>query len=128
MRSTVCWRERQSQNQWYFSRMIIMYYNRMGNFENIMDRSGQPATADVGIVVISEKPYAEGMGDSDKLVLSKEDVDLIKRVSERSRKVAVIIISGRPLVIADYIDMADAWVAAWVPGTEGAGLHDVIFG
>lgn len=103
-------------------------YNRSGNFDKILDENGQPATADVGIVVVAEKPYAEGMGDSDKLVLSQPDADLIKRVSKRSRKVVVIIISGRPLVITDYIDMADAWVAAWLPGTEGQGMADVIFG
>jgi beta-glucosidase len=103
-------------------------YNRSGNFDDIMDENGQPATADVGIVVVAEKPYAEGMGDSDKLVLSQPDADLIKRVRKCSRKVVVIIISGRPLVITDNIDMADAWVAAWLPGTEGQGIADVIFG
>ena len=103
-------------------------YNRSGNFDNILDKNGQPATADVGIVVVSEKPYAEGMGDSDKLVLGQTDADLIGRVRERSRKVVVIIISGRPLVITDYVNMADAWVAAWLPGTEGQGIADVIFG
>jgi len=84
--------------------------------------------ADVGIVVVAEKPYAEGQGDSDKLVLSQSDVDLIDRIRKRSQKVVVIIISGRPLVITDYMDMADAWVAAWLPGTEGQGVADVIFG
>lgn len=103
-------------------------YNRSGNFDNILDENGQPATADMGIVVVAEKPYAEGMGDSDKLVLSQPDADLIDRIRKRSQKVVVIIISGRPLVITDYMDMADAWVAAWLPGTEGQGIADVIFG
>jgi beta-glucosidase len=103
-------------------------FNRFGKYENILDQSGQPIIADVGVVVISERPYAEGQGDSDNLVLNQIDVDLITRVSERSQKVVVIIISGRPLVIADYLDMADAWVAAWLPGTEGQGIADVIFG
>lgn len=103
-------------------------YDRVGNFDNILDGSGQPAIADVGIVVVAEKPYAEGEGDSDNLVLSQLDAGLIDRVSERSQKVVVIIISGRPLVITDYMDMADAWVAAWLPGTEGQGVADVIFG
>ncbi|MCJ7616406.1 MAG: glycoside hydrolase family 3 C-terminal domain-containing protein [Desulfobacterales bacterium] len=106
----------------------MIYYNCSGNFEDILDRNGQSAVADIGIVVVSEKPYAEGMGDSDKLVLGNPDTDLIDRVSKRSKKTVVIIISGRPLVITDYIDKADAWVAAWLPGTEGQGIADVIFG
>ena len=103
-------------------------YNRFGKHENILDISGKPAIADVGIVVIAEKPYAEGEGDSNDLVLSQLDVDLIARVKERSKKVVVIILSGRPLVITDQLAMADAWVAAWLPGTEGQGVADVIFG
>jgi beta-glucosidase len=103
-------------------------FNRFGKFDNILDQSGQPIVADVGVVVISERPYAEGQGDSDNLVLNQIDVDLITRVTERSQKVVVIIISGRPLVIVDYLGMADAWVAAWLPGTEGQGIADVIFG
>jgi beta-glucosidase len=103
-------------------------YNRFGKFDNILDDNGQPAIAEVGVVVISERPYAEGEGDSDNLPLSKAEGELIARVSERSQKVVVIIISGRPLVITGYLDTADAWVAAWLPGTEGQGIADVIFG
>ena len=103
-------------------------YNRFGKYDNILGQDGNPAIADVGIVVVAEKPYAEGQGDSNNLVLSQTEVDLIARVKERSREVVVIILSGRPLVITDYLDMADAWVAAWLPGTEGQGVVDVIFG
>jgi len=103
-------------------------FNRFGKFDNILDQSGEPLIADVGVVVISERPYAEGQGDSDNLALNQIDIDLLNRVSERSQKVVVIIISGRPLLIADYLDLADAWVAAWLPGTEGQGIADVIFG
>jgi beta-glucosidase len=103
-------------------------YNRFGKFDNILDENGQLAIAEVGVVVISERPYAEGEGDSDDLSLSEAEGELIARVSERSQKVVVIIISGRPLVITDYLDKADAWVAAWLPGTEGQGIADVIFG
>jgi beta-glucosidase len=103
-------------------------YNRFGKFDKILDENGQPAIADVGVVVISERPYAEGEGDSDNLALSVAEGELIARVSERSQKVVVIIFSGRPLIITDYLDQADAWVAAWLPGTEGQGIADVIFG
>jgi beta-glucosidase len=103
-------------------------YNRFGKYDNVLDENGQPAIADVGIVVVSEKPYTEGEGDSDNLVLSQAYVDLIARVRERSQKVVVLMISGRPLMIAEALDMADAWVAAWLPGTEGQGVADVLFG
>jgi beta-glucosidase len=103
-------------------------YNRFGKYDNVLDENGQPAIADVGIVVVSEKPYTEGEGDSDDLVLSQAYVDLIARVRERSQKVVVLMISGRPLMIAEALDMADAWVAAWLPGTEGQGVADVLFG
>ncbi len=103
-------------------------YNRFGRYDNILDESGNPAVADVGIVVIAEDPYAEGEGDSNDLTLSEIELELIERVGERSEKVVVLIMSGRPLVITEALDMADAWVAIWLPGTEGQGVADVIFG
>ncbi len=103
-------------------------YNRFGKYENIKDANGNPAIADMGIVVIGEKMYAEGVGDRANLSISQTDADLIQRVRERSQKVVVIIISGRPLVITDQLGLADAWVAAWLPGTEGQGVADVLFG
>ncbi len=103
-------------------------YNRFGRYDNILDENGQPAIADVGIVVISEMPYAEGVGDSDDLSLSENDINMINRVKERSEKVIVIVMSGRPLIITEALDLADAWVAVWLPGTEAAGIADVIFG
>ena len=103
-------------------------YNRFGRYENILDEDGNPAIADVGIVVIAENPYAEGEGDTDDLTLSEIELDLIARVGEQSERVVVLIMSGRPLVITEALDLADAWVAIWLPGTEGAGVADVIFG
>jgi len=103
-------------------------FNRFGKYDNILDKDGNPAIADVGVVVIAERPYAEGVGDDEDLTLTQSDIDLIARVKERSQKVVVIILSGRPLVITKALDLADAWVAAWLPGTEGQGVADVVFG
>jgi beta-glucosidase len=103
-------------------------YNRFGKYDQILDANGQPAIADVGIVVIHEKPYAEGLGDRADLTLLPDEVSLISRVGERSHKLVVIIISGRPLVLTGHLNLADAWVAAWLPGTEGQGVIDVVFG
>lgn len=105
-----------------------LQYNRFGKYDHILDGNGDPAIADVGIVVISENPYAEGEGDSNDLTLSDIEIELIARVAERSERVVVLVMSGRPLVITDALDLADAWVAIWLPGTEGQGVADVLFG
>ncbi len=105
-----------------------LQYNRFGKYDNILNENGDPAIADVGIVVVAENPYAEGEGDSNDLTLTTSDIEMIKRVKERSQKLVVIVMSGRPLVITEALDLADAWVAVWLPGTEGEGVADVIFG
>ena len=98
-------------------------YNRWGRFERITDE-----IADVGIVVVGETPYAEGVGDRADLMLSERDVALIELVKERSERIVVILISGRPMIVTEHLDQWDAFVAAWLPGTEGQGVADVLFG
>jgi beta-glucosidase len=105
-----------------------LQYNRFGKYENVLDENGDPAVADVGIVVIGEAPYAEGEGDTNDLTLSQVELDLIARVKAQSERVVVLIMAGRPLVITEALDLGDAWVAIWLPGTEGAGVTDVLFG
>jgi beta-glucosidase len=84
--------------------------------------------ADIGVVVIGEGPYAEGMGDSADLALDGNDIEAIDNVKKAGIPVVVILISGRPLIINDAIKKADAFIAAWLPGTEGQGVADVLFG
>jgi beta-glucosidase len=84
--------------------------------------------ATVGVVVIGERPYAEGMGDRASLDLSQEDLTAITNMKAAGIPVVVVLISGRPMILGDAFDKADAWVAAWLPGTEGAGVADVLFG
>jgi beta-glucosidase len=86
------------------------------------------AGADLGIVVIGETPYAEWMGDRQSLELSEEDIAVVEKMKQAGLPVVVIVISGRPLIIDKVIDKADAFVAAWLPGTEGRGVADVLFG
>jgi beta-glucosidase len=103
-------------------------YNRFGKYDRIEDKDGNPAIADAGIVVVGEYPHAEGIGDRADLSLTDPDIDLIKRVRERSEKLVVILISSRPMIITEQLPLADAFVAAWLPGTEGQGVADVLFG
>jgi beta-glucosidase len=84
--------------------------------------------ADVGLVVIGETPYAEGVGDREDLSLAAEDSETIERVKAAGIPVVVVLISGRPLIVNDALAKADAFVAAWLPGTEGQGVADVLFG
>ena len=84
--------------------------------------------ADVGIVVVGEKPYAEGWGDNANPSLSPEDLATIAKTKTKSKKIVVIIISGRPLDISSYSKNWDAIVASWLPGSEAEGITDVLFG
>ncbi|KAI6669717.1 hypothetical protein NL676_004602 [Syzygium grande] len=79
------------------------------------------------IVVVGEHSYAESYGDSMNMTIPEPGPSTIKNVC-RSVKCVVIIISGRPVVIEPYVAQMDALVAAWLPGTEGLGITDVLFG
>ena len=84
--------------------------------------------ANVGIVVVGETPYAEGNGDRADLPLPAEDVDSFKTMKASGIPVVVIVVSGRPLKLGDVLSQADAVIVAWLPGTEGEGVTDVLFG
>jgi beta-glucosidase len=103
-------------------------YNRDADFSEFKNSEGNPLLADAGIVVIAEEPYAEGVGDRADISLSEEETKLIADMKKRSESVVVILLSGRPRVITEQLPVADAWVAAWLPGTEGGGIADVLFG
>jgi len=115
-----------------------------------------PDQHDVAIIVIGETPYAEGLGDvrsSDQLIveagsrvkgsmnvlepygrtlklasLHPEDLLTIKTITDKGIPAVVVMISGRPLVVDQELDASSAFVAAWLPGSEGQGIADVLFG
>ena len=91
------------------------------------DGSGARGAA-VGIVVIGERPYAEGAGDRAELAISDEDVAAVDAVKAAGIPVVVVLYSGRPMILGTVLDQADAVVAAWLPGTEGRGITDVLLG
>jgi beta-glucosidase len=115
-----------------------------------------PDKHDVAIIVIGEKPYAEGLGDvrsgdqiiveagsqikgsmdvlepyGDTLELTKlhpEDLETIMTITRTGVPAVVVLVSGRPLVVNREMDAATAFVAAWLPGSEAQGISDVLFG
>ncbi len=115
-----------------------------------------PDKHDVAVVVIGETPYAEGMGDirtgydvivqagsqingllkvlepyGDTMVLADlhpEDLETITNIASRGVPVVAVYVAGRPLVINQELDNSSAFVAAWLPGSEGQGVADVLFG
>ena len=92
-----------------------------------LDGSGAEG-ADVGVVVIGERPYAEGRGDDFDLRLGADQQTAVRTMRDAGVPFVVVLISGRPMIVDDVLSMADAFVAAWLPGTEGTGVADVLFG
>ena len=90
------------------------------------DGSGA-AGADVVVAVIGETPYAEMQGDRTDLALDPGDVAAVRELQKAGVPVVVVLVTGRPMILEPVLG-ADAVVAAWLPGTEGAGVADVLFG
>ena len=123
---------------------------------NLNGQAADPDQHDVGIVVIGETPYAEGMGDirdgdhtiaetaskiegfmkvlapyGHSLVLNElhpEDLRAIQNITDKGIPVVVVLVSGRTLLIKKELEASSAFVAAWLPGSEGQGIADVLFG
>ena len=86
------------------------------------------AGAKVGVVVIGENPYAEMKGDRSDLSLDPEDLEAVANLKKAGLPVVVILLSGRPMLLGSVLEQADALIAAWLPGSEGQGVADVLFG
>ena len=86
---------------------------------------------DVAIVVFGEHPYAESLGDLKTIEYqhgARHDLKLLQRLQAAHIPVVAVFLSGRPLLVNDEIAAADAFVAAWLPGSEGEGVADVLIG
>ncbi|WP_033401577.1 glycoside hydrolase family 3 protein [Actinopolyspora mortivallis] len=95
------------------------------------DREGDgiDSSYDAAIAVVGEKPYAEYRGDSpDGVRLSQRDLDTIAKLRESGVPVAVVLVSGRPVEVTEHVDDWNALLASWLPGTQGGGVADVLFG
>ena len=124
--------------------------------EDGLGLDADPTLHDVAVVVIGERPYAEGMGDvryGDNVLVEAgsqikglmkilepygrtlelaeshpEDLATIKNISSRGVPVIAVLLSGRPLIINKELDEVASFVAAWLPGSEGQGVADVLLG
>jgi beta-glucosidase len=99
----------------------------IGNVTNVV---GDMNSADVEVIVLSEpKAYAETPGDSPTLnTIPQGDFDTLTQARATGKPVVAIVLSGRPVLITNALGNADAWIAAWLPGTEGDGVADILFG
>lgn len=92
-----------------------------------------PEEADVVVLAIGEKPYAEMEGDTSDLSVDGPlsltgNVDAINEANKSGKPIVTIMIAGRPLLIDAYINDWNGFVMAWLPGTQGNGMTDVLFG
>ncbi|HEV7647022.1 MAG TPA: glycoside hydrolase family 3 N-terminal domain-containing protein, partial [Actinophytocola sp.] len=95
------------------------------------DASAPTAGNDVGVVVVGETPYAEGVGDvgnGHTMEISAADRANIDRVCSSIRTCVVLDVAGRTQIVTDELSKMDAFVMSWLPGSEGAGVSDVLFG
>lgn len=106
----------------------------VGDSKNITYSADASEVGDqqAAIVVLSEDPYCESYGDRNQsnLVFASQQCKMIDQIKEANpdMKIILLMVSGRPVTIADRVDDADAIIAAWLPGSEGAGVADVLFG
>jgi beta-glucosidase len=95
----------------------------------VFDPAGENVgAADAVVVVVAEEPYAEGKGDRADLRLPPSDLALLQAARAAKGPVILVMLSGRPQILGEALAASDAIVAAWLPGPEGAGVGDVLFG
>lgn len=108
----------------------IAHQARAAGGEAVLAVDGRYAVKpDVAVVVFGEDPYAEFQGDRPTLAYkpgNETDLALLKRLKADGIPVVAVFLSGRPLWVNREINAADAFVAAWLPGSEGAGIADVL--
>ncbi|PLX14500.1 MAG: glycosyl hydrolase family 3 [Marinilabiliales bacterium] len=118
------------------STTILQGIENISEGEVVYDKDGigKHSDADIAIIVVGELPYAEFFGDigdgtgTHKLTLSEKHQNYINTYQDLGPEIIVILISGRPLVTTKEINASDAFVVAWLPGSEGDGIAEVLFG
>lgn len=99
-----------------------------GGVAAISPKGSYQSMPDVAVVVLGEKPYAEFEGDVPDLAFRPQpaDEELVAHLKSQGIRVVAIFLSGRPMFASKLINQADAFVAAWLPGTQGRGVADVL--
>ncbi|MCE4553694.1 glycoside hydrolase family 3 protein [Roseateles cellulosilyticus] len=134
---SITWQGRDTTNADYpqATSLLAALRQRLGAAQVTFDADGShsdPQKFDAVIAVLAETPYAEGEGDvrlTENLRFSRrqpQDAAVLQRVAGRGAPVVTLLYSGRPLYVNDLANLSDAFVAAWQPGSEGAGLTDVL--
>jgi len=104
-------------------------FSKIDYAKDEIELSKYKETADMAIMVIAEEPYAEEGCDLPELCVPQEQLDLLKKLRKNQEKVVCVLISGRPLVIANILELADAIVWCCLPGTQGGtGIADILLG
>jgi beta-glucosidase len=96
--------------------------------QNVGTKTKSPYSGDLGIWVGGETPYAEGQGDSSTLAFGSDNSSQLSDICARVTMCIAVLYSGRPVIITNQLPKTNAFVAAWLPGTEGAGITDALFG
>lgn len=135
---TVSWQGGLDLNQntrWTSGTSILDGFKNMAgkNGGQIITDPSRAKEADVAVVFVGENPYAEGEGDETDLGLytgmaltgNKSAIDQAKATG---LPVVVVLVSGRPRIVTEYINSWDAFVMAWLPGSEGGGVAEVLYG
>ncbi|MFG6485328.1 glycoside hydrolase family 3 protein [Roseateles sp. BYS78W] len=134
---SVTWQARDTSNADYpqATTLLAALRQRLGAAQVTFDPDGttqDPARFDAVVAVLAEQPYAEGEGDvriTESLRHSRrhpEDLAVLQRVSGHGKPVITLLYSGRPLYVNDLANKSDAFIAAWLPGSEGTGLADLL--
>jgi beta-glucosidase len=134
---SVTWQGRDTTNADFpqGTTLLAALRQRLGASHVTFDAEGRqhdPKQFDAVIAVLAETPYAEGEGDvrlTENLRHSRrhpEDAAVLQRIAGRGAPVITLLYSGRPLYVNDLANRSDAFIAAWQPGTEGAGVADLL--
>ncbi|WP_128891034.1 glycoside hydrolase family 3 protein [Erythrobacter sp. HKB08] len=100
-----------------------------GGSATLSEDGSYSAKPDVAVVVFGEEPYAEFAGDRKNLLFSDEEgLALLKKFDAEGIPAVAVFLSGRPLWVNRELNASDAFVASWLPGSEGAGVADILFG
>jgi beta-glucosidase len=134
---SVTWQARETTNADYpqATTLLAALRQRLGAAQVTFDADGSqhdPARFDAVVAVLAEEPYAEGEGDvrlTENIRHSRrhpKDAAVLQKVAGRGTPIVTLLYSGRPLYVNDLANKSDAFIAAWLPGSEGAGLVDML--